>query len=140
MKCSDFTILIADDDLGLLRVYEKSLLAEGYKLILVESCERALAELYEKEANLLITDLKMAYLDKKAVKDKFADMDSFEMFPILMRNHPKLPVIVISGSYERLLEDFDLKKFGNVKSLHLKPISMDVLKRNVREVLKIEDY
>jgi len=127
MKCSDFTILVAEDDLSTLKIYEKALSAEGYRLILVESCERALAELYEKEANLLITDLKMA------------DMHGFEMFPLLMKNHPNLPVIVVSGTYQGLMEDFHNKGFGNVKAFFLKPMNMSVLKRSIREVLKIED-
>lgn len=128
MKCSDFTILVAEDDLSLLNVYEKSLSAEGYKLILVKTCERALAELYEKPADLLITDLKMA------------EMDGFEMFPLLVRNHPDLPVVVVSGTYEGLMEDFHEKGFGNVKAFFLKPTGMNVIKRKLREVLKIEDF
>ena len=127
MKQSDFTILVAEDDLGLLKVYEKSLSAEGYRLILVKSCERVLAELYEKETSLLITDLKMA------------DMEGFEMFPLLVRNHPKLPVIVVSGTYGEKMEDFHQKGFVNVKAFFQKPLSMDVLKPKIREVLKVED-
>jgi len=140
MRCSDFTILVADDDLSQRKVYEKALSEEGYRLILVESCERALAELFEKEASLLITDLKMAYVDKRVIRDRVADMDGFEMFPLLMKNHPHLPVIVASGSYDRLMEDFPLKAFVNVKALFLKPLSMRVLKQKIREVLKIEDF
>ncbi len=137
MKSSDFTILVADDDLGLLDVYEKALSAEGYRLILVESCERALAELHEKEASLLITDLKMVNVDKMAVREKLSDMDSFEMFLLLMRNHPKMPVIVVSGSYDGSVEDFEERGFWNVKSFLLKPLAMDDLKRKIREVLDL---
>ena len=127
MNCSDFTILIAEDDVALMSIYERSLSEEGYRLILVNSCERALAELQHEEAHLLITDLKMA------------DMDGFEMFPLLVRNHPRLPVIVVSGTYEGLMEDFQEKGFGNVKAFFLKPLGMNVLRRSIREVLKIED-
>ncbi len=139
MKPSDLTILIAEDDLSLRNIYQKALSAEGYQLVLVESCERALATLYEKETDLLITDLKMAYLDKKAIRDKIADMDSFEMFPLLMRNHPRLPVIVVSGSYDGTEEEFAKNKFENVKGFFLKPLKMDALKQRIREVLKAED-
>ena len=128
MKCSDFTILVAEDDLSTLKMYEKTLSAEGYNLILVDSWERALAELAVKPANLLVTDLKMG------------DVSDFEMFPILVRNHPQLPVIVVSGVYVGLMEDFHKKGFGTVKAFFVKPLSMNVLKLKVREVLKIEDY
>lgn len=127
MKCSDFTILVAEDDLDLLKVYEKSLSAEGYRLVLVPSCERALAELYEEEASLFIADLKML------------DMTGFEMLPLLMRNHPRLPVIVVTGTYEGEMEDFHEKGFKDVKAFYRKPLSMDVLKEKIREILKIEE-
>ena len=128
MKCSDFTILVADDDLSLLNIYEKALSSEGYQLILVDSWERALAKLNEKEANLLITDLKMGATS------------GFAMFPILTQKHPQMPVIVVSGTYEGLMEDFHKKGFGTVKAFFVKPLSMNVLKRKVREVLMIEDF
>jgi len=127
MKCSDFTILVAEDDLSMLQIYENALSSEGYHLILVESCERALAELAEKEANLLITDLKMA------------EMHGFEMFPLLVKDHPDLPVIVVSGTYQGLMEDFHHRGFDNVKAFFLKPMNMNVLKRSIREVLKIDE-
>lgn len=123
----DLTILVAEDDSSLMSVYEKALSGEGYKLILVNSCERALAELYEKQADLLITDLQMA------------EMKGFEMFPLLTRNHPQMPVIVVSGTYQGLMKDFQDRGFGNVKAFFLKPLSMKVLKESVREVLKIEE-
>jgi DNA-binding NtrC family response regulator len=129
MKSSDFTIVVAEDDLNLLNVYTKSLLMEGYRVVPVKSGERALGELYENEkpADLLITDIKME------------DMDGFEMLPLLKRNHPQLPVIVISGTYERELEDFHKQGFQNVKSFFMKPLKMDILKRKIREILKVED-
>ncbi len=127
MKQSDFTILVAEDDLSLLNVYEKSLSAEGYRLILVKSCERALAELYEEEASLFIADLKLL------------EMTGFEMLPLLMKNHPKLPVIVVTGTYDGEMKDLHEKGFKDVKAFFRKPVKMEVLKKKIREVLKIED-
>ena len=126
MKCSDFTILVAEDDTGLLNIYNKSLSMEGYKVVLAQTCERALADLYEIPADLVVSDIKML------------DMDGFEMLPLLLKNHPQLPVIMISGTYEQTLEDFHNKGFVNVKAFFQKPIKMDILKKKIREVLKIE--
>ena len=127
MKCSDFTILVVEDEPGLRKIYEKSLTSEGYKLILAESGARALAELGEAPAHLLITDMKMD------------TMSALEMLPILKRDYPRLPVIVVSGRYEGLMEDFRAKGFDNVKSFFQKPLSMDILKKKIREVLKIDE-
>ncbi len=124
---SDLTILVAEDNLKLLDIYEKSLSAEGYRLVLVKSCERALAELHEKEANLFIADLQML------------DMTGIEMLTLIARNHPQLPVIVVSGTYDGGLEDFHEKGFKDVKAFFRKPVSMDILKSKIREVLKIKD-
>jgi DNA-binding NtrC family response regulator len=126
MKCSDFTILVAEDEPGLLKIYGKSLAAEGYRLILAESGARALAELHESKVDLLITDMKME------------TMGALELLPILQREHPKLRVIVVSGRYEKLTEDFLKKGFDNVETFFQKPLGMDVLKSKIRQVLGIE--
>jgi two-component system response regulator GlrR len=117
---------VVEDDPGMQKIYEKSLSAEGYKLLLAESGARALAELAETPADLLITDMKMK------------TMSALEMLPVLMQDHPKLPVIVVSGRYEGLLEDFKKKGFSNVVMFYLKPLNMTVLKQKIREILRIE--
>jgi len=127
MKCSDFTILVAEDEPSLLKIYEKSLSAEGYRLILAESGARALAELGEAKVDLLITDVKME------------TMGALEMLAIIKQDHPKLPVIIVSGRYKGLEIDFHKKGFDNVVTFFQKPLSMEVLKLKMRELLKIED-
>ena len=127
MNCSDFTILVAEDDLNLMKVYEKSLSAEGYRLILVESEKHALAELDKAPVDLLITDINL----KTAT--------AFDMLPFIQEAYPKLPVIVVTGSYDWLTGDSLKNHFGSVKRFFKKPISMDVLKRNIREILNLED-
>jgi len=127
VNCSDFTILVAEDDLNLMKVYEKSLSAEGYRLILVESEKHALAELDKAPVDLLITDINL----KTAT--------AFDMLPFIQEAYPKLPVIVVTGSYDWLTGDSLKNHFGSVKRFFKKPISMDVLKRNIREILNLED-
>jgi DNA-binding NtrC family response regulator len=127
MKCSDFTILVAEDEPGLRKIYEKSLSAEGYRMILAESGARALAELHESPVDLLITDMKME------------TMSALEMLPIIKQDHPKLPVIVVSGRYAGFEEDFRKKGFANVVTFFQKPLNMDLLKKKIRQILKIED-
>jgi len=127
MKCSDFTILVAEDEPGLRRIYEKSLAAEGYQVILAESGARALAELHETPVDLLITDIKME------------TMSALELLPILKRDHPRLRVIVVSGRYDGMEVEFQKKGFDNVETFFQKPLNMNVLKEKIRQILKIEE-
>jgi len=127
MTYSDFTIMIVEDDLGMQKIYQKSLSSAGYKVVMAESGARALAELAETKADLLITDLKMK------------TMSALELLPILKKDYPRMPVIVVSGRYGGLLEDFNKKGFDNVKLFFQKPLSMDILKEKVRGLLKIND-
>jgi DNA-binding NtrC family response regulator len=92
MELSEFTILIADDDLSLLKIYEKSLSVEGYRLILVVNDKRALAELGKTPIDLLILDHGV-----------------LTILPLIERDYPKLPVIVVSGNYEGLMKDYEKK-------------------------------
>lgn len=126
MTCSNFTIMVAEDDPGTQKIYEKSLSAEGYKVIMAESGARVLAELAETSADLLITDMKMK------------NMSALELLPIIQQDHPNMPVIVVSGRYDGLMDDFKKKGFDNVEMFYQKPLNMDVLKQKIREILKIE--
>jgi two-component system response regulator GlrR len=125
MTCSDFTVMVVEDDPGMQKIYDKSLSAEGYKVILAESGARALAELAENKVDLLITDLKMK------------TMSALEMLPVLKQDYPKIPVIVVSGRYEGLMEDLHKKGFTNVEMFYQKPLNMIVLKQKIRQILKI---
>jgi CheY-like chemotaxis protein len=60
MKSSDFTIMFAEDNPTVQKIYEKNFLREGYKVVL--------AELKEQKVNLLVTDLEMP------------GMNTFELF------------------------------------------------------------
>jgi DNA-binding NtrC family response regulator len=125
MKCSDFTVLFADDNEDIKKVYEKSFVKEGYKVVLAEHGARVLAELGEQKIDLLVTDLEMA------------GMNTFELFPILKKDHPQLPVIVVTGHYVNLEADFKAKGF-EVNSVFIKPFAVGILKEKIREILKIE--
>jgi CheY-like chemotaxis protein len=126
MKSSDFTIMFAEDDPGIQKIYEKNFVREGYKVVLVEHGARALAEMREQKVDLLVTDLKMP------------GMDTLEFLAVLKKDYPKLPVIVVSGRYMNLTDDFLAKGYA-VSALLTKPISIGVLRDKVKEILKIEE-
>ncbi|HTA76939.1 MAG TPA: response regulator [bacterium] len=125
MKCSDFTIMFADDNESIRKIYEKNFLKEGYKVVLVEHGARAMAELKEQKVDLLVTDMEMP------------GMNTLELFPILKKDYPKLPVVVVTGHYVNLLDDFIAKGFA-VKAVVNKPVSVGELKDLVRKILKID--
>src|ERR1700679_4199056 len=99
MKCSDFTIMFADDNELIQKVYEKNFTKEGYKVVLVEHGARVLAELAEQKIDLLVTDMEMP------------GMNTLELFSILKNDYPRLPVIVVTGHYVNLMEEFKSKGF-----------------------------
>jgi DNA-binding NtrC family response regulator len=124
MKSSDFTILFAEDNLAIQKVYEKNFAREGFKVILAEHGARAMAELHEQKVDLLVTDMIMP------------GMDTLELFAILNKEFPRLPIIVVSGRYADLKDDFQNKGF-NVKAFFSKPVGINALIAKVRETLKI---
>jgi CheY-like chemotaxis protein len=124
MKSSDFTILFAEDNVGIQKVYEKNFVKEGFKVLLAEHGARAMAELHEQKVDLLVTDMFMP------------GMDTLELFSILKKEFPSLPIIVVSGHYADLKEDFQNKGF-NVKAFFSKPVGVSELKQKIQEVLKI---
>ncbi len=126
MKCSDFTVMFAEDDPLIQKIYEKNFTQDGFKVILVEHGARVMAELREQKTDLLVTDLEMP------------GMNTFELFPILKKDHPKLPVIVVTGHYVSLTEEFKAKNL-EIKAFINKPVGVNTLKAKVREILKIDD-
>jgi CheY-like chemotaxis protein len=99
MKFSDFTIMFVEDNPGIQKIYQKNFEKEGYKVVLAEHGARALAELKEQKVDLMVTDLEMP------------GMNTLELFPILKKDHPQLPVIVVTGHYLNLNDDFRTKGY-----------------------------
>jgi CheY-like chemotaxis protein len=118
--------MFADDNELIQKIYEKNFTKEGFKVVLAEHGARVLAELAEQKIDLLVTDIKMP------------GMNTLELFSILKNDYPRLPVIVVTGHYVNLMEEFKSKGF-ELKAVLNKPVSAGVLKEKVREILKIEN-
>jgi len=125
MKCSDFTILFAEDNSAIQKIYVKTFTQEGYKVLTCENASQILAELNEGKIDLLVTDLEMP------------DANTLDLFPTLKKNYPRLPVVVVSGHYRDLQQDFLAKGF-EIKAFLNKPTEVSVLKNKIREILKID--
>ena len=103
------TILVVDDDHGLLTLMRVRLTAAGYKVILTDDGEEALARAQEEACDLAIIDLKME------------GMDGITLLQALLRLYPGLPAIIITahgtiasaveatkkGAYDYLTKPFD---------------------------------
>ena len=122
MKRNDFKILIAEDEASISKLYKKTFEAEGYEVVMAETGGQLIAELEEGAFDLLITDMK---LDA---------MSALEAMPMIRKKCPNLPIVVVSGHYVNMTEDFHQKGF-NVNMVFNKPLSLEVLKKAVRKIL-----
>jgi two-component system response regulator GlrR len=78
-------ILIVDDDPHLLRLLGLRLVNEGFLVTEAKSAEQALAQIGAALPELVITDMKMG------------GMDGMQLFERLQREHPSLPVIILTA-------------------------------------------
>lgn len=122
MKRNDFRILIAEDDAAIRKLYEKAFKQEGYEVVTVEAGGEILAELSDSPFDLLITDLKLQHTS------------ALEILPEVRKKKPMLPVIVVSGYYSKMVEDFHGKGL-NVNLFLSKPLTLSDLKTAVRRTL-----
>jgi|SRR5581483_878754 len=125
MSPSNFTILFAEDNPEIMRLYKKSFTQDGYQVLASTNAAEAMAELQAEKVDLLVTDLAMPAAN------------TFDLFHLLKEKYPKLPVIIVSGKYPDLKESF-LDKGYKVTDFLQKPIELSVLKAKVAKVLGIE--
>ena len=122
MQRNDFKILIAEDDPGARKLYDKAFRQEGYEVVMVTSGSQMMAELNEQSFDLLVTDLKLD------------GMSALEALPHIRQKNARMPIIVVSGYYVNLVEEFHQKGFNVELFLH-KPLGLSDLKAAVRRVL-----
>jgi two-component system response regulator (stage 0 sporulation protein F) len=125
-KVSDFRILIAEDEAGIRRVYEKAFAEDGYEIVMATSGGEMMAELEESRFDLLISDLKLDHTS------------ALDVLPYIRKQHPNLPIVIVSGHYAQLTEDFKNRGY-NVKMFFNKPLSLNVLRQAVRKILGIPE-
>ena len=125
-KINDFKILIAEDEAGIRRVYEKAFAQDGYEVVMATSGGEVMAELEEGHFDLLITDLKLEHTS------------ALDVLPYIRKNHPELPIVVVSGHYAQLTNDFKNRGY-NVKYFFNKPLGLNILRSAVRTILGIPE-
>ena len=93
MKCSDFTLLFADDEPPIRKIYEKAFSKDGFQIILCENADQVLEKLSQRKVDLMVLDLQMP------------GMDQMDLFAILREKYPDIPALVVSGVYKGVVEN-----------------------------------
>ncbi len=121
MPSADIRIMVVDDEPMMTQLLGRFLKEKGYQVGTAADGREALEELKSREYHLLITDVRMPYLDGlqllKAAKDLF----------------PRLPVIFISGYGEAETVVAALK--AGADNFLAKPLDLEVLERVVEQSL-----
>jgi CheY-like chemotaxis protein len=117
------TVLVVDDEPSVLFALSEGLSDRrgGVRVVTAANGIEAVAVLEAEPVNLVLTDLRMP------------DMDGFELLAFLRRNHPSLPVILMTalGSAETSAR---LATAGSFECL-AKPFHLPDLKRKIAEML-----
>ncbi len=117
------SILLVDDDPGLLRLLSIRLKSAGYQVNTAESGERALAMLAVHRPDLIITDLRMD------------GMDGMALFDAVRTKHPTLPVIILTA-HGSIPEAVEATRNG-VFSFLTKPFESKKLLDQVEQALRM---
>jgi len=120
---ADTRIMVVDDEPMMTQLLGRYLREKGYQVDTAADGREALDQLKSREYHLLITDMRMPYLDGlqllKAAKDLF----------------PRLPVIFISGYGEAETVVAALK--AGADNFLAKPLDLEVLERVVEQSLSM---
>ena len=117
------TLLMVDDEEGLLATMASSLRNHGYKVITATDGETAMLEFREhaEKLDLVITDLVLP------------GMSGWEVFTAIRETSPKLPVLIMSGHLEPKLEAA-VNRSGAAGFVQ-KPFGLNLLLKRVRQLL-----
>jgi CheY-like chemotaxis protein len=78
------TILIVDDEFGILEVLESILRDAGYEVITAINGREALVRLSESKPNLVVTDFMMPLLDGAGILQYMRADDGFRKIPVIL--------------------------------------------------------
>lgn len=110
------TILVVDDDSGVLKMTELMLSDGGFNVIVSSNAREGLGMLKAQKVDLIITDIIMP------------EMEGIELISQLQKDHPALPIMAISGGGRSHNTDFlkFAKKLG-AKVVLEKPFRREAL-------------
>lgn len=115
-------ILIVEDDLNLLELYQVALINAGYQTLIAQDANIALKMLEDQPVHLVLTDIMMPHID------------GFHLVEAIKLSDPVLPIMMITAKSE--LED---KRVGfqlGIDDYMVKPIDLEELILRVQALLK----
>jgi len=117
-------ILIIDDDTAIRSVFEQLLQSKGYSVETASEGKAGLEKMHARKPDLIITDIMMP------------EMDGLEVVQRIRDEHPKLPVIAISGGMQTTSMNFLplAERFGACKVFE-KPIALAKLVEAIENLL-----
>ena len=115
-------ILILDDEVAVLRFFERILRHDGYQVVTAASGEAALRAIAEREFDLALLDLRLK------------DMSGLDVLEQLRQRWPTIPVIIVTahGSLETSIQALR----QGVHDYLLKPCGADELRQSVQAGLE----
>ncbi len=121
MPLRKLTVLVVDDDTRMLRMMQRMLQLEGYRVITAISGKAALDMLDEENPDLVLLDIMMPYMDGYTVCQRIRE---FSSVPIIM--------VTAKSDDEAKVEGLN----GGADDYVTKPFSTNVLSARVRAVLR----
>ncbi|MBK9072004.1 MAG: sigma-54-dependent Fis family transcriptional regulator [Myxococcales bacterium] len=116
-------LLVVDDEPNILSSVRRALELEGYKVIIADSAAAAQARLAQAEADMVLLDISMP------------GMSGMELLPLLRRDYPELPVVMMSG-HATVETAVAATKLGAHDFIE-KPLSTDKLLLTVKNTLEL---
>ena len=117
-----FNIMVVEDDTDLRKMMESVLRHNGYRPLLAEDGEEALAILESEQADLIISDVMMP------------NMDGFELTELLRQSNYNMPILLVTvkDSYADKQRGF----LAGVDDYMVKPIDINEMILRVRALLR----
>lgn len=124
---SALSILVADDEQGILDLVQHWLRNAGHAVTCVSNGEQAARMLKVQRFHLVITDIVMP------------DVDGFELIGMFKKLQPGTPIVAISGG-SKYLQGADCLKMARGLGAHaavMKPFNWEQLRSGIESVLPV---
>lgn len=115
-------VLCVDDELNVLKSYQRALRNEPYTLVVASSGAEALAAFTQNPAVLVISDFRMP------------GMNGVELLDQIKKTAPETICVILSGYADELTIDSAIRS-GAIAKFILKPIENDVLRQEIKTLL-----
>ncbi|MBP1608081.1 MAG: cheY 3 [Acidobacteria bacterium] len=113
------TILVADDDKNLRRLYKAELEAEGYRIMLAENGLQATDIIERENPDVVVMDIRMP------------EVDGLEAMAKILKKNRRVPII-LNSAYSYFQDDF---LTWAADAYIMKSADLQPLKEKIREIL-----